>query len=1637
MDLELALKLTGEGSSLRGELRATKSDVDKTAQSTDQLDKSSRRAGQGLDEAARGASVFRTQAQAANQTVRAYGAEVVQLRGAIQGVGATAITAAQQNGLLGNSALIAANETASLGAAAALSSSQVAALSGASTTSNAGIAALGATSIASSGGVAALGGSATVSSTGVAALGVSATATAGAVAAAGQAALVYDSNIARIGRSTSLSAGAMAVFLGAANSTVGGVRLIGSSISESRSGLDAWIRSLFQVDPAGRGAFRSLSELVGGMRLFSREAQDAEQVSSRLTGTMRLLGGAVGFALAALSAISLATLIGDMTRTIYESEKLRGSLLSAVGGVPELADRAFTALEQFAEQTPFALEQSVQAFIKMQNLGIRPTEERMRGFGNTAAAMGKDLNQMIEAVADASTGEFERLKEFGIKSSQEGDKVRFTFQGVTTTVGKNSEEIVNYLTNIGNTKFGDAMENQMSRLPGLWSNLKDTIDGIWRDLGDAGVTNLFSDWLRVGIAWTSDIRREIQSGWFEWLGTELGVLGARWSGWLDLAKNTWTGLVALLRDDAALSQMSAQWQDLKNAVVEAIDAVADLPINLQTLAAIGIGEIDKLDASLEEFFGLLGNDASRAWEAVSFASVTAWLTVKQSAGEAVEFVIQRFGDMVSQIGVTLAAINNTGIGDQLVSDSALANIQQAGAAMQTYAGISQGVAADLAVANAEHAKTETALNAERAGIEATAAARKDAANQFIEDSLAQRQEVLNNRAASILEAEGKAASAQASYENKRAQDLERVSIDSVTDALGGAAAATATKTAATKEQVDSLNQLLDRLDPARAAQRQYQADVEELRARLADGTLTQLGYNSAIAALDQAAAKGGSALDKLLDRLDPARAATRQYQADIAVLDTALAGSAITQDQYNTAVGTLDKEARKSRSGLDQLLDRLNPTRAATRQYSEDMAELQAALAAGTISQGEFNTSVAALEVEANKSINGVLPLWETLQTAWKRGVERMDDLAAGWLKNFFLTGKISISGVKELFLEMLAEMVYAAARNKIVLQFATAGNGTLLNAATSAAGATGATVTSPLSTLSSGLTGITNGITAAGARLYESIGNVASDLGLSSIADKAYAKMGSTTGLSLLGDAAGGLAGGYLGSQVYGPTSGIGNTLGGIAGSILIPVPVLGAAIGSFLGGALEAGLNKVFGQKNDGNNAGFASIDLATGAVATGGVGKSFDQKNIDYAGGLAEELKSFAALIGGSSFAGRIDVGNKDGIKFEGQKFKDPQQFLAVAYRAVIEQATDLDETLKDMLLGLTGSAEDLKRNASDAIALFNAFDADNPFFEGIADFETTFSTLTQTFRRDGEALNTTILRLEGGLALLDAAGQDASRSVANFERAAEVIDRVGLETANNILFSVNVMGDGLRKQFKQITEEGARSNLDIYETIVAQNRELIASYDGTVAASAALAQATQVRRQAELALLAEIEAVTASVTGRIASFREQLILDGLDEKGQYDRYRDQISDLASQISTAGSAAQIESITSRIDELGKTAYNLLDDVGQTAVRPEFLTWLDQIEDLATDRLGDIKDDVITTSEAVDGETQIAFWEKAGLAGENLQAAAADLQDAAAASKESQLEAAQRLIDAAGSIEAAARVVRDMMPQRPGVLA
>ncbi|MFL0588471.1 hypothetical protein ACH0BU_17845, partial [Sphingomonas olei] len=227
---------------------------------------------------------------------------------------------------------------------------------------------------------------------------------------------------------------------------------------------------------------RSMSKAADAGGAISKVLDD---IKGRAAGATPAVGGlvqslmAMGPQAAVLGGIALG--LGAIGSAAIKSAAQTQSWLGQIETMTKNAKTAketYAALVNFGNSTPFDTGQSVQAFVKLRQIGLAATEERLRSFGNTASATGKDLNQMIEAVADAGTGEFERLKEFGIKSKVEGDKVKFTFQGVSTSVANNSVAITKYLEDIGNNQFGGAMAKQMATLNGAFAGVGDAMRGI-------------------------------------------------------------------------------------------------------------------------------------------------------------------------------------------------------------------------------------------------------------------------------------------------------------------------------------------------------------------------------------------------------------------------------------------------------------------------------------------------------------------------------------------------------------------------------------------------------------------------------------------------------------------------------------------------------------------------------------------------------------------------------------------------------------------------------------------------------------------------------------------------------------------------------------------------------------------------------------------------------------------------------------------------------------------------------------------------------------------------------------------------------------------------------------------------------
>ena len=240
----------------------------------------------------------------------------------------------------------------------------------------------------------------------------------------------------------------------------------------------------------------------------------------------------------ALQFISLGAAIEGMKKLVDVNRNfgiLKAGLETATGSI-EGANQAFAALQQFAQTTPYSLQQAVDGFTKLVNLGLTPSEAALKSYGDTSAALGKDLSQMIEAVADAATGEFERLKEFGIKAKNNGDSIAFTFKGTTETVRNNAAEIESYLIKLGQVNFDGAMTKRMESLDGAISNLSDSWDAFFYNLGQAGATDVLKDAFNAITDAINEVNSMLSSGEME---SYIDAIGISFSGLAeDVAQTT-------------------------------------------------------------------------------------------------------------------------------------------------------------------------------------------------------------------------------------------------------------------------------------------------------------------------------------------------------------------------------------------------------------------------------------------------------------------------------------------------------------------------------------------------------------------------------------------------------------------------------------------------------------------------------------------------------------------------------------------------------------------------------------------------------------------------------------------------------------------------------------------------------------------------------------------------------------------------------------------------------------------------------------------------------------------------------------------------------------------------------------------
>lgn len=208
--------------------------------------------------------------------------------------------------------------------------------------------------------------------------------------------------------------------------------------------------------------------------------KDTGKSAGILSDQMKNLGNVIAGAFTIGAMVQFTKQVFD---TRAEFQKLEAVLTNTLGSNSK-AQLAMAQIQKFASQTPFSVVELTQSFVKLANQGFKPTLNEMRKLGDLASSTGKSFDQLTEAIIDAQTGEFERLKEFGIRASKEGDKVTFTFKGVKQQVDFTSEAMRGYILSLGDVVgVSGSMEAISKTLGGQLSNLGDAWDSLMNIMG--------------------------------------------------------------------------------------------------------------------------------------------------------------------------------------------------------------------------------------------------------------------------------------------------------------------------------------------------------------------------------------------------------------------------------------------------------------------------------------------------------------------------------------------------------------------------------------------------------------------------------------------------------------------------------------------------------------------------------------------------------------------------------------------------------------------------------------------------------------------------------------------------------------------------------------------------------------------------------------------------------------------------------------------------------------------------------------------------------------------------------------------------------------------------------------------------
>ncbi len=408
--------------------------------------------------------------------------------------------------------------------------------------------------------------------------------------------------------------------------------------------------------------------------------------------------GGVGIAAAGFLGKSLLD-----TASQFEQFKTQ---LTTIEGSSEKAQKSLDWIADFAKKTPYELAEVTDAFVKMKSYGLDPIDGNfMESIGNMASGMGKSIDQAVEAVADAVTGENERLKEFGIKSSKDKktNTITYTYSSngetITKTVDNDAKAISKGLQEIMDERFSGGMDAMSKTWAGTIANLGDTWQGFLMQIAGAGIFDVMkdgltslSDWINNNEQAITNFALAIAEGFKIAIATIVAIYDAVSAAYNWLDENMQT-IINTIKTIAVIAGVIGTALLIMYApaiagflVMQAIALASFIAISIGAIAAavataaawvIAFAPFLLIGAVIAVVIALLWtiyNNAAQIAAGISaewqkligvFSSVAAsisalwsglWASVKAMASGAIDFVISKVQGLISMISGALSSI---------------------------------------------------------------------------------------------------------------------------------------------------------------------------------------------------------------------------------------------------------------------------------------------------------------------------------------------------------------------------------------------------------------------------------------------------------------------------------------------------------------------------------------------------------------------------------------------------------------------------------------------------------------------------------------------------------------------------------------------------------------------------------------------------------------------------------------------------------------------------------------------------------------------------------------------------------------------------------------------------------------------